>query len=299
VGDATISFKNSNTTPYSQLTESEKWTKCFQLSRLLVMINPDLAVAWNFRREAFNVGYSNLKEELQLVSLVASRKARCSEGFNYRRWLVRQALKTGMDKAQLINLFQNEAKAAFQAASKYFSNYHAWDYRLFLVETWLLSSDVPGEVKTEILDFEKEVSDTWLNSHISDHCGYHYRQKLLAYLVKFRYTLEESKELLLQELKENQGMLLFYAGHESLWYHRKNLIMQFLELYGKQDSDRDFSFLINNEYSLCAAANPTTENGDSDMRNNFPAPISDAVLLNRTYSERYLKWLQIVLAKYK
>jgi len=191
--------------------------------------------------------------------------------------------------------FQREANLALRAASKYFSNYIAWDYRRFLMETWLSNSNVPADVKASILDSEKQVSDTWLNTHISDYCGYHYRQKLLAYIVKFQLTAEESKALLVAELKENHGMILFYPGHESLWYHRKNLVKQYSGLYSKSELEEELILLLETERNLVegVAVKPrTSESGDTHNNLDEPLPISDCIQLNHTYSERYLRWLK-------
>lgn len=75
------SFKASN------LSESDRISRGLVLSRTLVLLNPDLAVAWNFRRDFVPiVSQEGLEFELNLVSLVATRKPKCPEGFAYRRY---------------------------------------------------------------------------------------------------------------------------------------------------------------------------------------------------------------------
>ena len=200
--------------------------------------------------------------------------------------------KKTLEAEQSLRFFKQEVKAAFQAASKYCSNYHAWDYRHFLLETWLSNGDVPADVKSEILKSEKEVSDTWLNSHISDYCGYHYRQMLLCHMVRLELNVEESKVLLQVELKENRGMILFYPGHESLWYHRKILIKQYAGILGNSKSSEVTSLLEGEQNLVEAVTIKPRENGD-DKYNNFS--ISDGIQLNHTYSERHLRWIKTFL----
>jgi len=67
------------------LSETERTTRGCLLSRLLVMLNPDLAVAWNFRRRYISLTSESIQYEFRLIDLVASRKPKCPEGFSYRR----------------------------------------------------------------------------------------------------------------------------------------------------------------------------------------------------------------------
>lgn len=199
--------------------------------------------------------------------------------------------RESLDPDQLLRLFRRETKAAFQAASKYFSNYHAWDYRRFLLDTYLARNDVPVDIKLEILKYEKEVSSTWLNTHISDYCGYHYRQILLGYIAKLGLTVEESQVMIMAELKENQGMILFYPGHESLWYHRRILIRLYAKTIGSLTRN-ELVLLLNGEQNLVDATTVKLNHDVSNMENISKLDISDAIKLNHTYSERHLKWLQ-------
>jgi len=87
-----LSQTSSNGTPrndilnHSKLSEEERRSRALDLSRLLVLLNPDLTLAWNFRRESFQPGGLDLDKELRLVTLCATRKPKCSEGFYYRRY---------------------------------------------------------------------------------------------------------------------------------------------------------------------------------------------------------------------
>ncbi len=76
----------STTVNHSQLSEIEKRARALELSRILVLLNPDLALAWNYRRESFQTGSLGLKDELHLITLCATRKPKSAEGFYYRRY---------------------------------------------------------------------------------------------------------------------------------------------------------------------------------------------------------------------
>lgn len=95
---------------------------------------------------------------------------------------------------------------------------------------------------------ELQNSDLWIQKHISDHSGIHYRQFLLTRLIESNNVKEfsfprktvdllgetrshESSEtedniisLLLTELESNSDLIMFYEGHESLWYHRRFIL---------------------------------------------------------------------------
>jgi hypothetical protein len=71
----------------SKLSESDRVCRGLLLSRVLTLLNPDLTAAWNFRREYIPITSNQVFErELRLVSIVATRKPKCPEGFSYRRY---------------------------------------------------------------------------------------------------------------------------------------------------------------------------------------------------------------------
>ena len=68
-----------------QLTEEDRIQRKLQLSRCLLLLNPDLTLGWNFRREAYLQGQTRFQDEINLVSLVLSRKPKNFECFSYRK----------------------------------------------------------------------------------------------------------------------------------------------------------------------------------------------------------------------
>ena len=196
---------------------------------------------------------------------------------------------------QSLDVFEVEVEAAKQAAAKYFSNYHAWNYRLFILETWMKSNNVPEELKQSILKKEKNTSDVWLKNHVSDYCGFHYRQRLLFYLVSKCSEAGETTPVLLKELEDNQEMIFFYPGHESLWYHRRIIVKQYIEALSL-DKIEDLKQLHGGEHDLVRQTTlPEAPNGDKcDASNKVMGFVAtDCSQLNHLYSQRYLKWLKI------
>lgn len=68
-------------------------------------------------------------------------------------------------------------------------------------------------------------TEVWVNKHISDICGYHYRQFLLSNLQQHADVLKEQysmhySSLLEKELKFIVDLIHTFPGHEAMWCHR-------------------------------------------------------------------------------
>lgn len=131
--------------------------------------------------------------------------------------------------------FSLEAKSIEMPTLKYFSNYHAWSYRVWLLHKILHDERVPSEQKNLILENELEFSNSWMNTQVSDYCGHHYRQKLLQLSMKaadINTTGPEDNSYvskLAKELEDNANRIKMYEGHESLWCHRRAVMKMILE----------------------------------------------------------------------
>ncbi|CAG7838312.1 unnamed protein product [Allacma fusca] len=227
VRNGSIGSHEGHTFVNSRLTEGDRTERKLNLSRILILLNPDLTLAWNYRREAFIQCCMQFQHELHLVSLVASRKPKSSEVFMYRKWLVKHILNEDLKGDNIEQIFTREMQAAGKAAEAYFSNYHAWDYRRWLLETFLGGSFCPDEFKLTILNSEKNCSDNWVERHISDHSGFHYRQKLLSQMSLLECNVNGVFQLFTKELENNLSLVMRFPGHEALWYHRR-FLLQFL-----------------------------------------------------------------------
>jgi len=274
----------------STLSESERIARGLQLSRALILLNPDLTLAWNYRREIFNTSskLKVLKAELQLVCLTASRKPKCPEGFTYRKWLVKRILESNL-VPNLLEFYENESIAAETAAAKYFSNYHAWSYRLWFLEFILDNKDIVSKKEAqEIVDKELVKSNLWVEKHVSDYSGFHYRQKVLHHIGKLG-TNQFIIDRLKQELEENQSMINLFPGHESLWYHRRGVMRHYIHKISRcDDIEENKERLVNTQeiekHLVEAMQLQLKETNKDNISNKYSE-------LDMMYSERHQRWL--------
>jgi hypothetical protein len=114
--------------------------------------------------------------------------------------------------------------------NRYFSNYHAWNYKLWLLNFILAQADVPEDQKIQILKHEWLLSDKWLVNHVSDYCGHHYRQQLFSFSEKYLVHEKSIVSKLRQELTENCSRITTFKGHETLWCHRRAVLIKIVKL---------------------------------------------------------------------
>lgn len=108
---------------------------------------------------------------------------------------------------------RDELAVSLRAAESYADNYTAWSHRTWLVERFMHD-------RKKKLFCELQVMRMWTERHISDNCGFHYRQVLLKYL-KNVCSKSEVIHLLLSELDFTSDLILTFPGHEVVWYHRR------------------------------------------------------------------------------
>lgn len=174
-------------------------------SRIVILINPDMQLAWNIRKELFLCKQTTFQEELKFSQLVLTRKPKCSEVFSHRRWLMEHNLPSyTTDRAN--NILQEELKVCIMAAEKYRCNYYAWTYRIWLMDTFVHGNPL-------MLESEIQLTREWVRSHVSDCSGFHYRQYLLRRV--------GSVPLLSKEVALCEELCLAFPGHEAIWMHRR------------------------------------------------------------------------------
>ena len=231
-------------------------------TRAAILLNPECYTFWNIRKELLESGDIPLNEDLKLGALVLTKHPKSSETFIHRRWVIQRFIDNHLQSSEGsnhssssnhdsyvcmdgidLNLSSNSASlhngeiliaaphseyhaqmkkemiVCQFAAEKYPCNYYAWSYRI-----WLLQHCY--NMSLHILLNELYSTDKWINNHISDHCGFHYRQFLLDSLGKQSNTLLEQytiqlKDLLMKELRITQDLIAAYPAHEAMWSHRK------------------------------------------------------------------------------
>lgn len=80
-------------------------------------------------------------------------------------------------------------------------------------------------VLLQVLVGELHRTEGWVSQHVSDTCGYHYRQFLLSTLCRQREALSEQLSLQYTDLLEKEqgyivDLIATFPGHEAMWYHR-------------------------------------------------------------------------------
>ena len=217
------------------------------------------------RRDLIQFNNISPDKELLLTKLVLSYKSKSNEAFSHRRWIVQRSMKLINNSAHdMEHVLGRELQISQFAAERAKNNYHAWNHRIWLMENFL------KDLGCSLLLCELEFSFTWISRNVSDHSGYHYRQRILSYIREYRAPLSyffkydnyvtnllniSSSESILSNLlgyypTESQKdayeaylcVLLHEAttvltelnenfpGHESLWYHRRFVVHSLLTI---------------------------------------------------------------------
>ena len=81
---------------------------------------------------------------------------------------------------------------------------------------------------------ELDSTKSWMNKHVSDYSGFHYRQFLLTVLGNQSDSLKEQfaiqyTSLVQKEYQSIVDQVITFPGHEALWDHRLVNIIQVTE----------------------------------------------------------------------
>uniref|UniRef100_A0A8C5WP35 Protein prenyltransferase alpha subunit repeat containing 1 n=1 Tax=Laticauda laticaudata TaxID=8630 RepID=A0A8C5WP35_LATLA len=148
-------------------------------------------------------------------------------------------------------LVKEEMDVCCDAAGRYPSNYNAWSHRIWVLQNL-------AKLNTKILLDELSSTKHWVSIHVSDHSGFHYRQFLLKSLIVRTGTdsiiklfdpptnqqtscfpkdeadegaeafcmekqLPDHSLYLKEEIELCTDLINTYPGHETLWYHRRQV----------------------------------------------------------------------------
>lgn len=149
-----------------------------------LLIHPDISTFWNMRRELTEQENSNLDKELLLTKLILSNKSKSNEAFAYRKWIlskiIKNSCKDNVNSTMLI--LDKEFCLSEMAAEKSQNNYHAWTHRIWCFENVLRNTNLPEYLN--LISDQLEYSIKWINTHVSEHTGFHYRQYLCKSILK-------------------------------------------------------------------------------------------------------------------
>jgi len=175
----------------------------------------------------------------------------------------------------------------------YSTNYHAWSYRFWLLELVLTydKTMVSKDQKERMLDREMQKSNTWIKSNVSDYNGCHYRQKLLECVLNC--GTDSGIPLLLRELDDNEKRIFIFEGHESLWHHRRAIILLSIN-HLKKFKDNNGS--KTEEYGGFEALEKTLQDKESDLvqqieSKNYDDRENECSQLNFKLCQAHVKWM--------
>lgn len=285
-------------------------------TRALLLINPDSHTCWNVRKRllAQHKMSGGLEAELSLLSVIFTKHPKSGAAWAHRRWVLLRAEpfrsrdggarptnptaidgKSGQDKHE-IPLFKHpsfarEMDICEKSASAYKKNYYAWTHRRWVLERVTTRAGL----EAEILKLRK-----WNCMHVSEHCGFHYKQQALLQLLRLHggaYAwvahvmaqvmngVDSSQigsarpappsdawvlRLLETELKESEDLVGRYPGHESLWIDRRFLFGAYARALlcdsDRSRRDRNWIHLLTSELSLAEEARKDDQVSRFDMQ---------------------------------
>ncbi|XP_076061659.1 protein prenyltransferase alpha subunit repeat-containing protein tempura [Oratosquilla oratoria] len=212
----------------------EKWTQ------FCLLVAPEVSTLWNIRKEMLLLGSITLQHELQVTNLILTRKAKCMEVFQHRKWMFHHMLNREvahsngdsiMDQhGEIINFLTTELNLCTMTATKHQNNYHSWNHRLWIMQ----QLEILGNFKETLLS-EYEWTQAWVSVHVSEHSGLHYRQYILNSIAQLMIEKKINNEiftnfssvsdLYLKELELNRELIIHYEEHEALFCHRQHLLI--------------------------------------------------------------------------
>nr|TKW29427.1 hypothetical protein SEVIR_3G393900v2 [Setaria viridis]TKW29428.1 hypothetical protein SEVIR_3G393900v2 [Setaria viridis] len=139
------------------------------LTKVLLILCPDMLTAWNSRKMVLSEKYdfTKLKDELQLCALILSYSPKNESTWSHRRWVLKQVAEQHQDMAQLV---EKESVLVKEIAERSKMNYRAWRHRCWLI---------PYMTRKQVLD-ELKKSTRWSELHVADNCCFHYRRVIPA-----------------------------------------------------------------------------------------------------------------------
>ncbi|GIX95718.1 protein prenyltransferase alpha subunit repeat-containing protein 1-B [Caerostris extrusa] len=207
-------------------------SECFLMwTSAILLINPEIETV----KEYVSQNLLLPENELKFSELVLSRKPKSSPVYAHRKWVLQEWIRGKCTPCTLQQVVNHELSLCSRVANLYPNNYYAWCHRSWLIQE--LCHHCHKTVSDELTCTER-----WTSMHVSDHCGFHYRQFLLSCYSKGNSSTPcplhgdepclnspgpALATLLRQELSYLSNLQTAYLGHEALWYHRRFLVHEF------------------------------------------------------------------------
>jgi len=241
------------------------------LTRVMLLVNADNYTAWNNRKKVLEPmlrSESVVQQELKFLDLLFSKHPKSGEAWAHRRWVLDRAMsmekgswsklrETAEAKAPTVRFqekwLQRELAVCSRSSELYPKNYYAWTHRHWVVSKLEDSKDV-------LLALTK--SRKWTDVNVGDNCGFNHRQVLLSSFAALTHLPNSDASSLSNceacstwttEFEYVSKLQEFYAGHETLWLHRRFLVRTFSSIL-LQHHVADFTVLLQSEIEFTKAA---------------------------------------------
>lgn len=194
-----------------------------ELSRLILIVNPNLLSAWSYRKHQLMISRKNdesndhlVTSELSFCRLVLMKHVKCEPAYVHRRWLVRRTICDGgggglVDR----NLVLSELKLVVEClAPKIKSNYYCWTYFIWLLQLLDASS---------LVDYaHAHFTANALLTNPSDFCVFNARLQLLKNIFeKTKNSSQQLAQLVVDELATIDDILIRCAAYSTTWNYTK------------------------------------------------------------------------------
>lgn len=197
------------------------------LSTAVLRLNPEHVTAWSFRRHcllALRSGSADkelsfdkiLQDELALTFASFQRSPKAYPIWEHRKWV-------------LANIFEADWQAELKLLEKLLKldgrNFHAWDYRRYVISRIKES----GQSALTLDQDELYFSGQQIESNFSNFSAWHYRSKLLQSQLD-RYDHNEGRAgkdaRIREELEWVRGALWIDPNDQSAWLYHRWLLSQ-------------------------------------------------------------------------
>ncbi|KAI9300203.1 hypothetical protein BJ944DRAFT_273382 [Cunninghamella echinulata] len=235
---------------YQQPQQCDNLIQLEQASRILIMLKPDHYTSMNTRKKLIQFGHIKVKDELELIDLIFTipRNTKSSIAWHHRKWLIQRQYKN------IKNLdIEKEIKICERCIQLHPRNYYAWEYRYWLISTFL-KQDIQKIIK------EYQAMCQWIENNVSDHSGISYMEQLLKLLTTLLIKNNEEKEeendkLNLETIMHSHliwldQLVLSYEGHETLWCHKRCCTSLWIDLHNPSSAALLSSWFIQQHESI-------------------------------------------------
>lgn len=248
---------------YSKVLETKKnkqqedSTLLLRWTQFCLLVAPEVATFWNVRKKLLRQGNLRVDTDLQLTRLVLSRKPKCMEVFQHRKWMFHNILAkrhnnsarqqsngqindNAMNQQDIEFLKQflfRELELCTWTSNKHQNNYHSWNHRLWVMQQFASYVGLVEAWRTEY-----QICHIWISTHVSEHSGLHYVQYLLdcatgmldskavTSITDLVPDIDSVHKLYRKELDLNLELITDYHDHEALFCHRRFILTRLRDL---------------------------------------------------------------------